>query len=241
MIGLFDRLSRPLLRALDPEDAHALAIKALRFMPWPGAGRCRRACGARLRAQFPRSGRSCSRFRQECAGAGCPAARSGSASSRSAPSRRARKVGQPAAASVSPRVGRGRSSTGSASTTTARRWRMCGSPGARNAGGIVGVNIGANRDSTDRTADYVAADRDLCRRRQLFHRQCVVAQHAGPARPAAGIGARRFARRASSRRASGCAPRAGLDAGAAQDRARPDAARSRRCGRRLRASAASTA
>ena len=33
MIGLFDRLSRPLLRALDPEDAHALAIKALRFMP----------------------------------------------------------------------------------------------------------------------------------------------------------------------------------------------------------------
>ena len=33
MIGLFDRLSRPLLRALDPEDAHALAIKALRYMP----------------------------------------------------------------------------------------------------------------------------------------------------------------------------------------------------------------
>ena len=33
MIGLFDRLSRPLMRALDPEDAHALAIKALRFMP----------------------------------------------------------------------------------------------------------------------------------------------------------------------------------------------------------------
>ena len=33
MIGLFDRLSRPLLRALDPEDAHGLAIKALRYMP----------------------------------------------------------------------------------------------------------------------------------------------------------------------------------------------------------------
>ena len=33
MIGLFDRLSLPLLRALDPEDAHGLAIKALRFMP----------------------------------------------------------------------------------------------------------------------------------------------------------------------------------------------------------------
>jgi dihydroorotate dehydrogenase len=33
VIGLFDRLSRPLLRALDPEDAHTLAVKALRYMP----------------------------------------------------------------------------------------------------------------------------------------------------------------------------------------------------------------
>src|ERR1035438_7046934 len=33
VIGFFDRLSRPLMRALDPEDAHALAIKALRYMP----------------------------------------------------------------------------------------------------------------------------------------------------------------------------------------------------------------
>ncbi len=33
MIGLFDRLSRPLLRALEPEDAHALAINALRYVP----------------------------------------------------------------------------------------------------------------------------------------------------------------------------------------------------------------
>ncbi len=33
MIGLFDRLARPLMRALDPEDAHALAVKALAFAP----------------------------------------------------------------------------------------------------------------------------------------------------------------------------------------------------------------
>jgi len=33
VIGLFDRLSRPLMRALDPEDAHMLAIRALRFLP----------------------------------------------------------------------------------------------------------------------------------------------------------------------------------------------------------------
>ena len=35
MIGLIDRLSRPFMRALDPEDAHTLTIRALRFMPLP--------------------------------------------------------------------------------------------------------------------------------------------------------------------------------------------------------------
>src|SRR5215475_11491965 len=33
VIGLFDRLARPLLRALDPEDAHALSLQALRYAP----------------------------------------------------------------------------------------------------------------------------------------------------------------------------------------------------------------
>jgi len=33
LIGFLDRLSRPLLWALDPEDAHTLAIKGLRFVP----------------------------------------------------------------------------------------------------------------------------------------------------------------------------------------------------------------
>ena len=35
MIGLFDRLARPLLRVMDPESAHALAIKGLKFAPLP--------------------------------------------------------------------------------------------------------------------------------------------------------------------------------------------------------------
>jgi dihydroorotate dehydrogenase len=35
LIGLFARLARPLLRTLDPEDAHNLALKALRLLP-PG-------------------------------------------------------------------------------------------------------------------------------------------------------------------------------------------------------------
>ena len=33
MIGLLDRLARPLLRALDPEDAHALVMRALPLAP----------------------------------------------------------------------------------------------------------------------------------------------------------------------------------------------------------------
>ncbi len=33
MIGLFDGLIRPLLRTLDPEDAHGLTLKMLKFAP----------------------------------------------------------------------------------------------------------------------------------------------------------------------------------------------------------------
>src|ERR1700675_166960 len=39
VIGLFDRLARPLLHALDPEDAHRLAIRMLQFAPLPPASR----------------------------------------------------------------------------------------------------------------------------------------------------------------------------------------------------------
>ena len=35
MIGLFDRLAAPLLRTLDPERAHALALNALKLAPLP--------------------------------------------------------------------------------------------------------------------------------------------------------------------------------------------------------------
>ena len=35
VIALFDRLARPLLRTLDPETAHALALNALKLAPLP--------------------------------------------------------------------------------------------------------------------------------------------------------------------------------------------------------------
>ena len=37
MIDLLDRLARPLLYALDPEDAHRLAIRMLQVVPMPPA------------------------------------------------------------------------------------------------------------------------------------------------------------------------------------------------------------
>src|SRR5580693_10808837 len=39
VIGFFDRLARPFLHALDPEDAHGLAVKMLKFAPLPPAPR----------------------------------------------------------------------------------------------------------------------------------------------------------------------------------------------------------
>ncbi len=47
MIGLFDRLARPLLRILDPETAHSLAIRGLSLAP----GMMARTDDLRLRVQ----------------------------------------------------------------------------------------------------------------------------------------------------------------------------------------------
>ena len=60
-------------------------------------------------------------------------------------------------------------------------------------GGIVGVNIGANKDSADRIGDYEARRPPLCRRRLLSDGQHLLAQHAGPARHAGAPGAGRTA------------------------------------------------
>jgi dihydroorotate dehydrogenase len=62
---------------------------------------------------------------------------------------------------------------------------------ARRGHGIVGVNIGANKDAGDRIADYVTGPQALLHAGGLFHRQHLLAQHAGPARPAGPRTARR--------------------------------------------------
>ena len=91
---------------------------------------------------------------------------------------------------------------------------------ARPARGIVGVNIGANKDATDRTGDYVTGIDDVLRRRQLLHRQHLVAQHAGPARPPGAGRPRRTARPRDGGARSAGGRRQAAPADRRQDRAR---------------------
>ena len=154
MIGLFDRLSRPLMRALDPEDAHALTIKALRFMPLARAApdppelKVRAfglnfpnpvglAAGFDKNAQVPdallRLG-----FGFVEVGTVTPRAQAGNP--------RPRLFRLEADEGVINRLGFNNEGAPAALARLAARARE---------GGVVGVNIGANRDSADRAEDYV--------------------------------------------------------------------------------------
>ena len=86
-------------------------------------------------------------------------------------------------------------------------------------GGIVGVNVGANKDSGRSRRRLCPADRDLRAGGELFYRQRLVAEHAGPAQSAAGRRARRSPGKSDRCARTGAAERRRF-AGAAQDRAR---------------------
>jgi dihydroorotate dehydrogenase len=153
VIGLFDRLSRPLLRALDPEDAHALAIKALRFMPTvKGAADADELAVRAFGLKFPNPVGLAAGFDKNAqvpdallrlgfgfveVGTITPRAQSGN------PQPRLFRLEWDEA--VINRLGFNNDGAAVVHMRLARR---------RNAAGIVGVNLGANRDSTDRTEDY---------------------------------------------------------------------------------------
>lgn len=154
MIGLFDRLSRPLMRALDPEDAHALAIRALRFMPLTKRHEDPPALAVRafglnfpnpvgLAAGFDKHGEVPDAllrlgFGFVEVGTVTPLAQPGN--------ERPRLFRLDADEAVINRFGF--NSEGAAAVLRRLAARAA-------EGGIVGVNIGANRDSPDRIADYV--------------------------------------------------------------------------------------
>ncbi len=153
MIGLFDRLSRPLLRALDPEDAHALAIKALRFMPMVrGAANADELAVRAFGLKFPNPVGLAAGFDKN---AQVPDAllRLGFGFVEVGTITPRPQIGNPlprlfrleSDEAVINRLGFNNDGAAVVHMRLARR---------RNAAGIVGVNIGANRDSTDRTEDY---------------------------------------------------------------------------------------
>jgi dihydroorotate dehydrogenase len=153
VIGFFDRLSRPLMRALDPEDAHTLAIKALRYMPLPRPAANQRELAVRaFGLNFPNPVGLAAGFDKNAqvpdallrlgfgfveVGTLTPLPQAGNP--------RPRLFRLEADESVINRLGF--NNAGAAAALKRLTARV-------GEGGIVGVNIGANRDSADRSGDY---------------------------------------------------------------------------------------
>jgi dihydroorotate dehydrogenase len=154
VIGFFDRLSRPLLRALDPEDAHALAIKALKIMPLGKAPGDPPALAVRaFGLDFPNPVGVAAGFDKNAEvpdallRLGFGFVEVGTVTPRPQPGNpRPRLFRLEADQGVINRFG---FNSDGAPSVLARL-------SARGRGrGIVGVNIGANKDSADRAEDYV--------------------------------------------------------------------------------------
>lgn len=153
MIALFDRLAAPLLRTLDPEVAHRLALNALKLAPLPRAA----PDDEKLRVQafgltFPNPVGLAAGFDKN-AEVVDPLLRLG--------------FGFVEAGGVSPKPqpGNPRPRLFRLDTDEAVINRfgfnsdgldvVAGRLAAREQEGIVGINLGANKEATDRAADYV--------------------------------------------------------------------------------------
>ena len=154
MIGFFERLGRPLLQALDPEDAHAFTVRMLKFAPlMPPARDDKRlamrvfglnfpnpigvAAGLDKNAEIPdalmRLG-----FGFVEVGTVTPLPQPGNP--------RPRVFRLDADRGVINRLGFNSQGADAVLKRLAAR---------ANSGGIVGINVGANRNAPDRIADYV--------------------------------------------------------------------------------------
>jgi dihydroorotate dehydrogenase len=153
VIGVFDRLARPLLRVLKPETAHALTLRALMFAP-----RIAPADDARLAVRvfglnFKNPVGIAAGFDKNAdvpdalLALGFGFAEVGTVTP------------LPQAGNPRPRVFRLAADEG---VINRLGFNSAGAPAVlkrlaarARAGGIVGVNIGANKESSDRTGDYV--------------------------------------------------------------------------------------
>ncbi len=154
MIRTLDALSLPLLRWLDPEDAHRLAIRGLQFMPLPAPKPDSPSLAVRaFGLNFPNP-------------IGMAAGFDKSAEAPDALLRLGFGFVEIGSVTPKPQAGNPRPRLFRLSRDEAIINRMgFNNDGAEvvlrrlaaraNRGGIVGVNVGANRDSADRIADYV--------------------------------------------------------------------------------------
>ena len=153
MIGFFDRLARPLLRALEPENAHTLTLNALKFAFIRTPADDPRLAVRMFGLNFKNSIGIAAGFDKNAevpdallklgfgfveVGTVTPLPQGGNP--------RPRVFRLEADEGVINRLG---FNSAGASAVLARLAARV------DAGGIVGVNIGANKDSSDRTADYV--------------------------------------------------------------------------------------
>lgn len=154
MIALLERLARPILHCFDPEEAHRLAIRALQWAPLPPA----RPDDSRLRVRafglsFPNPVGLAAGFDKNAEvpdallRLGFGFVEVGGVTPRPQPGNpRPRLFRLDADGAVINRLGL--NSDGAAAVLRRLAARA-------HQGGIVGINLGPNKDSADRTADYV--------------------------------------------------------------------------------------
>jgi len=154
VIGLFDRLVRPFLHALDPEDAHRLAIRMLKFAPLPlPPGDDPRLAMRVFGLNFPNPIGMAAGFDKNAEvpdalfRAGFGFVEVGTITPLPQPGNpRPRLFRLDADDGVINRLGFNSQGADAAIRRLAARAQF---------GGVVGVNVGANKDSPDRSADYV--------------------------------------------------------------------------------------
>ena len=166
MIGFLDRLARPFLHAFDPEDAHGLAIKMLKFAPLLPAARDEPRLASRVFGlNFPNPIGIAAGFDKHAEvpdallRAGFGFVEVGTITPQPQPGNpRPRLFRLDADCGVINRLGfnsQGADAVLARLAARAAPSQQSGPGGGAGQGGIVGINVGANKDSPDRTADYV--------------------------------------------------------------------------------------
>jgi dihydroorotate dehydrogenase len=154
VIGFLDRLARPFLLALDPEDAHGMAIRMLKYFPVPPAARDDRRLATRVFGlNFPNPVGMAAGFDKNAEvpdallRAGFGFVEVGTITPLPQPGNpRPRLFRLNPDGGVINRLGFNSQGADAALARLAAR---------ADAGGIVGINVGANKESPDRVSDYV--------------------------------------------------------------------------------------